>query len=944
MFLQSYYRVKVGLLLLCLIASPLTYADNVEYLEIKAAEDTHIDSRSPDKNYGGLAWNFTSMVERTLLKFKLPYLENRQVVSAKLNISLYNTSANSQQVLLVDNSAWDENTVTWNTQPQTSTNSVGTLSNTKAVSQQRKADNNYSRSYDIPLSRDVLSRLSGTADQHLSLMLSTQESDGIYVVSQGHRHLVAKLKLETIPLEQVLEIPVAADNYVDERYPESNFASSAVLKVDAQPSERAYLAFDLSKLTRAQVISAKLRLKVTNPSLDQQQIRVLNDSNTDIASITLNNLPTQQVQPVAVLNGGAKNTWVELDLAEIVSAYKGERLALSIESTGSDGIDFVASGHADEPRLQVAYNPPQPIHNEMRLGINIDAPNWYGTEWPFIDLMKTSMAIWRTGCKRYGSQRDPGCASHGVGDNTYEQALLDLDENGWVRSLPEKGRYYEDGTVFTRVNTKVPTSLSPENPGGLYVVRYDGEGVITYSSPAKKIESASVPGRDVVEIVKRTNEDEYPKVFVLSILDTDPNKTGEYLRNIRVYPPGGVCESDVTQFCDTEVASNVCGGSACVSLEQAAEQGSVFDPRFLNNIKGYSNIRFMGYQDTNGAVDTKTWADRTRPEMRTYQRDHQDRGAIEVMTALGNIIDSDIWVNMPAKVDDDYIRRYAQLTLDTLESERKVYVEYSNEAWNFGFKMTYWMQEQAEALWPDVTDSKYFKGLNWYGMRSAQTCQIWKEVWADQPERIQCVVGTQPGWPQMMKLAVECPIWKARNGGKACYEFGFDALAVAPYFGHYIGVGGNLKYVEPWTQEPDGGLDRLFNELLVGGEIPGAEKGGALIAARRKMLSSKAYADKIGLKLVSYEGGQHLAATQSARYSEPVIKLLSDANRDPRMKEVYTRYLDYWSEIGGGLFNHWISVGSYGKWGNWGSKEYRDQQNAPKHDALIQYQEWLPSK
>ncbi len=45
----------------------------------------------------------------------------------------------------------------------------------------------------------------------------------------------------------------------------------------------------------------------------------------------------------------------------------------------------------------------------------------------------------------------------------------------------------------------------------------------------------------------------------------------------------------------------------------------------------------------------------------------------------------DIWVNIPHKASDDYILHVAQLMLDQLNPTINIYVEYSNEVWNFMF-------------------------------------------------------------------------------------------------------------------------------------------------------------------------------------------------------------------------------------------------------------------
>ncbi len=52
----------------------------------------------------------------------------------------------------------------------------------------------------------------------------------------------------------------------------------------------------------------------------------------------------------------------------------------------------------------------------------------------------------------------------------------------------------------------------------------------------------------------------------------------------------------------------------------------------------------------------------------------------------------------------------------------------------------------------------------------------------------------------------------AENGGRTCAE-GMTALAVAPYFGSHLGLSRNAPTVAAWTEQSDGGLLSLFQEL-----------------------------------------------------------------------------------------------------------------------------------
>ena len=54
-----------------------------------------------------------------------------------------------------------------------------------------------------------------------------------------------------------------------------------------------------------------------------------------------------------------------------------------------------------------------------------------------------------------------------------------------------------------------------------------------------------------------------------------------------------------------------------------------------------------------------------------------------------------MWVNVPLMVDDDYITKFATLLKEQLDPSLVVYVEYSNEIWNYGFSQFSWNLNQA---------------------------------------------------------------------------------------------------------------------------------------------------------------------------------------------------------------------------------------------------------
>jgi hypothetical protein len=133
---------------------------------------------------------------------------------------------------------------------------------------------------------------------------------------------------------------------------------------------------------------------------------------------------------------------------------------------------------------------------------------------------------------------------------------------------------------------------------------------------------------------------------------------------------------------------------------------------------------------------------------------------------------------------------------------------------------------------------------------------------------------------------------------------------------------------------------------------------GAIAAAADVIRQNKAVADRFGLKLISYEGGQHLTPLSSLGTScndwnnssdcppfRAVQNLLIAANRDPRMGELYTEYLNEWRRLGGSLFVHYTAVSlPSGQFGSWGAKEsiLQPDSQAYKQQALFRFIEENP--
>lgn len=174
--------------------------------------------------------------------------------------------------------------------------------------------------------------------------------------------------------------------------------------------------------------------------------------------------------------------------------------------------------------------------------------------------------------------------------------------------------------------------------------------------------------------------------------------------------------------------------------------------------------------------------------------------------------------------------------------------------------------------------------------RSVQIFRIWEEVFGG-TKRLVRVLPSQAANPYVSEQ-----ILSFRDAYKHA-----DALAIAPYISFNVSPKGDppADEVAQWS------VERLLDHV---------EKV-SLPRSIQWMKEQKKVADKYGLLLVAYEGGQHLVGVHGAENNEKLTQLLTKANAHPRMGEIYRKYLRAWVEVGGDLFCHFSSVGRWTKWG-----------------------------
>jgi len=605
------------------------------------------------------------------------------------------------------------------------------------------------------------------------------------------------------------------------------------------------------------------------------------------------------------------------------------------------------------------------------MGMNLPSFDYWSTDFPTIDQFKRGQT-WLTSC----TDVDDGCTGfdpkHSAWD-TGEEDKLDLDANGWVKSLPAKG---DTEVKFRYATTILFNGDNGAHPAGTYTVLYDGVGELQYSgiidphaeTPIKKV----VEGRYEVKLTNPGAPND--SGLVIRLLSTSPIP-GNYLRNIRVIPPGGVCSQAKKVYVQSAAECVTNGTGDYISLETLSAT-QVWHPSMLKDLSGLRTLRFMDWGRTNSS-QLVSWADRP---MKTDAFWTGPYGVpVSMMINLANTLQADAWINLPAHVDDDYARQVARLAKSSLNAQAKLIIEYGNEPWNWQFPATEWIRQQSADHWHLTKDQSYTAMHSWYGLRAVQLCQIVKAEFGAESGRVQCVSNGQAANVWVAQQQVECPYAKDELGGQTCGKY-FDAVSLAPYFGGYIS---SHRYREEimshWLGLPmDQQLDKLFAELyapdadhpppLAGltatsPDDKDAALRGALGQSRQWMRNYKTQvAAKYNLPLYTYEGGQHLIwgadesgdTTKSDAYRDIDRRwfennrwqdLYMAANRDHRMKAIYAQMMKDWTESiednRNQLFMPFNYAYTAGGSGAWGVKEsvFKTRAESPKWDALVPYRD-----
>ena len=542
--------------------------------------------------------------------------------------------------------------------------------------------------------------------------------------------------------------------------------------------------------------------------------------------------------------------------------------------------------------------PGLPPPGPQRMAINLSGVNDWSVQQPFLDVMKTA---------RPWLGHLPGQWG-GMSHEDLEAAGL-LDPDGWPRGKP--GHLDAIGTLIL---TDLPETASAQ--AGRYRLRFDGDGIVEVGGRARNLRYGKgevlfdfTPGPGAVDI---------------RIQRSDRRGRGDPVRNITV-----------------------------VKLDHAAafDAGAIFNPDWLARLEGFAVLRFMDWMKTNES-DQAVWADRPRPQDYTWALSGVPA---EIIAELANRTGTDPWVTMPHAADDDYVRRFAEVMRARLDPARRIYVEYSNEVWNWQFPQADWADAAARARWGAEE-----AWIEFYGGRSAEIAAIWDAVFgAEAATRVINVIATQTGWLGLEERILNAPLWVAEAPGRAPPAAHVDAYAITGYFGAILGLERHRDTIRAWLADSRARAAAAADALGLAGQAradhiarhrfdaAAARAGAALIDGavnedgqdniarflRQILPYHKAVAEAHGLELIMYEGGSHAVGIGAMVEDAEITEFLIHFNYTAEMGALYQALIAGWYAGGGALFNHFNDVYAPTKWGSWGALRHLADDN-PRWDAL----------
>jgi hypothetical protein len=351
-----------------------------------------------------------------------------------------------------------------------------------------------------------------------------------------------------------------------------------------------------------------------------------------------------------------------------------------------------------------------------------------------------------------------------------------------------------------------------------------------------------------------------------------------------------------------------------------ADSTQLFTSEFLASLRPFRVLRYMDWLETNhnpgyygdAGHHALEWSARRRPDDATQAGAGKTYGvAWEHVAALANETGTGLWINIPVAATDDYVRELARFLKASLKPGLKIYVEHSNEVWNYGFPQ--YIYNKLAAI-----DEVQRGGSKWDSDGSKD-----QEVWARRRHAGRLVAIGRAfrdafGDEGRDRIRPIYASWVIHP--KPCYA---DVLEwVKDAYGDpkdlFYGIAG-AAYYGPGRAPKDASPERIVEGMRASSD-----------ANRKNRDAIQAIADRYGLKHCQYEVGPDVGGGKTENVANRIR-----ANRLPAMEGLMLHdAVDNWFDRGGDLYMIFSHCCPYSRYGCWGLSEDVLQLDTPKWRAV----------
>jgi hypothetical protein len=337
---------------------------------------------------------------------------------------------------------------------------------------------------------------------------------------------------------------------------------------------------------------------------------------------------------------------------------------------------------------------------------------------------------------------------------------------------------------------------------------------------------------------------------------------------------------------------------------------------------------------------------------RTYN--WEGRGASwEGFILFANELNKDVWITVPAKATNDYVTKLAQLfkfgsdlngipytstqanpVNPPLNSNLKVYVEYSNEIWNGQFSQTGYAYDQS-VLQPANSPIRFDNETDgttllfrFKAMRAVQISDLFRNVFgnADMMTKVRPVIAWQLAYGDLTNRTLS---FIDRYYGKKDSRSNYTTPHPVNYY--FYGGGGSFYWYSDATKT-------LTNNSIwtSGGWNATAEFndpwGNPYYGFIGQTTTDASWAKHYGLSYVCYEGDAH------PTYQNNDESIMAATHWDARMKQNTLDHLNVLNKVDC-EFGNFLSPGGSGANNYWAVINYQNEGGlgSPQFDAINQW-------